>query len=838
MAYSYFEVIASGGNTFNIPFDYIDQGEVSVYVDGAEASFTFTSSNVIDITPAPANGALVRIERATNLSERAVDFASGAVLTEEDLDKSNIQVYHAAQEALDKVEQTMQVDVDGKWDGQDRVIKSVADPVADTDAVNRRFITTNLPAINRVHQSINNVDTVANDLNEAVSEIDTVAGSITNVNTVGNAITNVDTTATHIANVNRVAQSADNVDTVEASIGNVDITAGDIDNVNNVGDNIADVVTVAANMTDVNTVANDIDKVITAANDLNEAVSEINTVAGNITAVDTVGTNITDVNTVANISTDVTKLVDRYFVQSTQPTSGMVQGDLWYSTTQNQLYTYTGTKWELTSAYSEAMVRENNYVAIANQTAFVGTDKNGYLMTLVDGATEFVYQNGILIEPTVDYTMDYATATVNLVVGASVDDEIRVVQINPFDSLEYNELVTFRDEADAAQAAAESARDLAQGYRDTALGARDAAQVSQAAALASENSAASSATAAANSEAASATSEANAATSEANALASANVAANPWVVDSGTQDISYSLGNVGIPNKELRVSANSASKEVIKIGSDVNYWNGINFRADRADIDQYIGNISANWGANEVTRLTFETGSDATNKDDGRIKFHTSQAGGAIQERVEIAPDGTVVIPNGIRNKGVWEYCGEFYQTADVANYTLLFANLGCDITKYDTIKLELMNMGTTSSATVNFRYIIDGSTLSTSNYRWAATRNYYDGTTASDNTNGGWDTNYARIGYTHDATVHFTYGELFLPYPSRSNTGDSYSASIERAYHSWTKGMDGNSRPMNWSGCGRHTVSESGDLTGVYLYTSAGNFRNIHVRVLGRLKR
>jgi prefoldin subunit 5 len=440
MAYSYFEVTASGGNTFNIPFDYIDQSEVSVYVDGVEASFTFTSAYVIDITPAPANGALVRIERATNLSERAVDFASGAVLTEEDLDKSNIQVYHAAQEALDKVEQTMQVDVDGKWEGQDRVIKNVADPVNDTDAVNRQFITTNLPAINRVHQSITAVDTVAADLNEAVSEIETVSDNITNVNIVGDAISNVNTTATHIANVNRVALSADNVDTVEASITNVDTTAGSIANVNNVGNNIQDVVTVSTNMTDVNTVANDIDKVIETANDLQEAVSEINTVAGNITNVNIVGDNIANVGTVAGISTDVTALVDRYYVQTTQPTSGMVQGDLWYSTSDNLLYTYTGTGWNLTTQFDEAMIRENNYVATADQTAFSGTDKNGYGMVLADGATTYVYQNGILIEPTIDYTIDFATATVTLVVGATLDDELRIIQINPFNSLEYNQL--------------------------------------------------------------------------------------------------------------------------------------------------------------------------------------------------------------------------------------------------------------------------------------------------------------------------------------------------------------------------------------------------------------
>lgn len=148
MAYSYSEIIASGGNTFNIPFDYIEQSEISVFVDGVSTSFTFTSSNVIDITPAPTQGAVVRIARDTNLTSRAVDFASGAVLTEEDLDNSNIQVFHAAQEAIDKANAAISLDVDGKWEaesnGTARVIKNVADPVNANDAVNKSWAETGM----------------------------------------------------------------------------------------------------------------------------------------------------------------------------------------------------------------------------------------------------------------------------------------------------------------------------------------------------------------------------------------------------------------------------------------------------------------------------------------------------------------------------------------------------------------------------------------------------------------------------------------------------------------------------------------------------------------------
>jgi len=146
MSYSISEVTATGGNTFNIPFDYIAQSEIAVFVDGVSTSFTFTSANVIDITPAPASGALVRIKRTTSLTDRTVDFQSGAVLTEEDLDNSNIQVFHAAQEAIDAASESITTDADGKWNAQvdsvNRAIKNVADPTNAYDVATKNWAET------------------------------------------------------------------------------------------------------------------------------------------------------------------------------------------------------------------------------------------------------------------------------------------------------------------------------------------------------------------------------------------------------------------------------------------------------------------------------------------------------------------------------------------------------------------------------------------------------------------------------------------------------------------------------------------------------------------------
>jgi chemotaxis protein histidine kinase CheA len=144
MPFSYKDYTGDGSTTtFSITFDYQKESEISVTVDGvAQSGFTFPSSTQVQLTSAPASSTLVRIRRTTDLNAREVDFASGSVLTEEDLDNSNIQVFHAAQEAIDTSNDAISLDDDDKWDAQSKVIKNVADPVNANDAANKDYIDT------------------------------------------------------------------------------------------------------------------------------------------------------------------------------------------------------------------------------------------------------------------------------------------------------------------------------------------------------------------------------------------------------------------------------------------------------------------------------------------------------------------------------------------------------------------------------------------------------------------------------------------------------------------------------------------------------------------------
>jgi hypothetical protein len=182
MAFSYQNYTGDNATTqFSIPFTYQNTSEISVTVNGvAETGLTFPSSSTVQLTSAPATGAIVQVRRTTDLSARAVDFVSGSVLTEEDLDNSAIQVFHAAQESKDVVNDTITLDTDLKWEADNKVIKNVANPVNLQDAATKNYIentwlttsdkaqlnSLNIPNLNSVATNITDVTTVASNISD------------------------------------------------------------------------------------------------------------------------------------------------------------------------------------------------------------------------------------------------------------------------------------------------------------------------------------------------------------------------------------------------------------------------------------------------------------------------------------------------------------------------------------------------------------------------------------------------------------------------------------------------------------------------------------------------
>ena len=354
MANSFVRYTGNGTTTtYAIPFSYRSEDDLSATVAGVSVTaYTLDAAGTnLTFTTAPANGAAIEIRRTTSQSTKLVDYVSGSVLTESDLDTDSDQAFYMSQEAIDKAGDVISLDnVDFNWDVQNKRLKNVADPVDNTDAVNKQFISTNIPNIttvagissdvttvagissdvtavasdatdigtvasniadvSTVATNISDVVTVANDLNEAISEIETAANDLneatSEIDTVSNNIANVNTVGTNIANVNTVASNDTNITTVAGNNANVTTVAGISSDVTSVANISSDVTTVANDATDIGNVSSDIANVNTVAG----SISNVNTVAGNDANITTVAGVNSDVTTVAGISSDVTSVAN------------------------------------------------------------------------------------------------------------------------------------------------------------------------------------------------------------------------------------------------------------------------------------------------------------------------------------------------------------------------------------------------------------------------------------------------------------------------------------------------------------------------------------------------
>ena len=369
MANSFVRYTGNGSNrAYAINFSYRSTDDLSTLVAGSAVTAYVLDSAGTTLTfdVAPANGAAIEIRRTTSQTAKLVDYVSGAVLTENDLDTDSDQAFYMSQEAIDKAGDVIVLDpADFQWDGQSKRLKNIATPVDNTDAVNKAYISTNIPNIttvagisanvtavagnatninavaadatdiglvatnigsvntvaaditkviavaNDLAEAVSEVETVANDLNEATSEIDTVATSITNVDAVGNNIANVNTVAGISANVTTVAGVNANVTTVAGISSDVTAVAGistDVSAVENIKANVTTVAGVASDVTTVAGISADVAAVENIAANVTTVAgisANVTSVAGISSEISAVNANATNINTVAGANTNI-----------------------------------------------------------------------------------------------------------------------------------------------------------------------------------------------------------------------------------------------------------------------------------------------------------------------------------------------------------------------------------------------------------------------------------------------------------------------------------------------------------------------------------------------------
>jgi len=142
------------GNTtsFTIPFDYLKKTFVKVFLDtstelkggsssDATADYYFKDATTIQLTKiVPTSTQTITIRRYTSATERVASFRDGSVLYAKDLDISQVQAFHIAEEGRDILNDSLTVDRNGNWDAKKKRITRVGDPVETTDAVNKKYV--------------------------------------------------------------------------------------------------------------------------------------------------------------------------------------------------------------------------------------------------------------------------------------------------------------------------------------------------------------------------------------------------------------------------------------------------------------------------------------------------------------------------------------------------------------------------------------------------------------------------------------------------------------------------------------------------------------------------
>jgi hypothetical protein len=142
-------IIYEGDGTrtdFTVPFDYLKKSFVTVrlgtvttltggdYGDTG-SDYYFLDKTTIRLKVAPSSGESLTIRRHTSATERVVTFKDASILKATDLDTSQVQALHIAEEGRDILEDSLSVNREGNWDAKGKRIINVGTPEADSDAM-------------------------------------------------------------------------------------------------------------------------------------------------------------------------------------------------------------------------------------------------------------------------------------------------------------------------------------------------------------------------------------------------------------------------------------------------------------------------------------------------------------------------------------------------------------------------------------------------------------------------------------------------------------------------------------------------------------------------------
>ena len=106
-----------------------------------------------------------------------------------------------------------------------------------------------------------------------------------------------------------------------------------------------------------------------------------------------------------------------------------------------------------------------------------------------------------------------------------------------------------------------------------------------------------------------------------------------------------SINYAGTGDNSLHVGCTSNAGGIIIKAPGDHYANMV-IDSNRSGANNGIFNLAGRWNGNDVAYMSFTTGTDTTNKDDGYIRMYTRESGSSLTERFRIETDGTKVFNN------------------------------------------------------------------------------------------------------------------------------------------------------------------------------------------------
>jgi len=224
MANSFVRYTGDGSTTtYSVPFSYRSQDDITVTIGGVvTTAFTYNAAGTeITFTSPPADQSAIQITRKTSQGTKLVDYTSGSVLTEGDLDTDSDQAFFMAQEAIDDADDVIKISaVNFQWDATSKRIINVSDPTDAQDAATKTWVET--AATSQVTAATTQATNAANSATAAATSASNASTSESNAATSATNASNSATTATTQASnastsATNAATSATNAATSETN---------------------------------------------------------------------------------------------------------------------------------------------------------------------------------------------------------------------------------------------------------------------------------------------------------------------------------------------------------------------------------------------------------------------------------------------------------------------------------------------------------------------------------------------------------------------------------------------------------------------------------------------